>query len=207
MPFDLPPPDLSIEFNIASRGYSKGVAQTDGVQGLVRPEVAFGNFRIGSYAKNVTSPDVDGELGGLIGYKRVFGQTELSGTAAFKRGINARPGFDKAALEFVVSVTQTIGNFKPRLGVTYSPNDLGSTVKTAYWEAGAAYQIDKMTGASAGIGIRSRDGGPDYTSFNAGVTRILAGTLTAEVRYYDTNKGRLGDYYHGRVVVALRARF
>ena len=207
MPFDLPPPDPSIEFSIASRGYSKGVAQTDGVQVVVRPEVAFGNFRIGSYAKNVTSPDLDGEFGALIGYKRSFGRTELSGSAAFKHEINARSGFDKRALELVLAVTQTIGDFKPRVSLTYSPDDLGSTRKTAYWEAGGAYQIDRKTAASGGIGVRSRDGGPDYTSFNAGVTRTLVGPLSAEVRYYDTNKDNLGDYYHDRVVGALRGRF
>ena len=207
MPFDLPPPDPSIEFSIASRGYSKGVAQTDGVQVVVRPEVAFGNFRIASYAKNVTSPDLDGEVGALVGYKRSFGKTELSGSAAFKHVVNGRPGIDKAALELVGAVTQTIGKFKPRASLTWSPDDLGSTAETAYWEAGGSYQFDKKTSASAGIGVRRRYGGPDYTNFNAGVTRTLVGPLTAEIRYYDTSKDDLGEYYHGRFVAALRARF
>jgi uncharacterized protein (TIGR02001 family) len=207
MPFDLPPPDPSIEFSIASLGYSKGVAQTGGVQVVVRPEVAFGSFRIGSYAKNVTSPDLDGEVGALVGYKESFGNTELSGSAAFKHATNGRPGIDKAALELVGAVTQTIGKFKPRISLTYSPNDLGGTVQTAYWEAGGSYQIDKKTSASGAIGVRRRNGGPDYTSFNAGVSRTLVGPLTAEVRYYDTSKNSLGEYYRERFVAALRARF
>ena len=207
MPFNLPPPDPSIEFSIASRGYSKDVAQTDGAQVVVRPEIAFGNLRIGSYAKNVTSPDLDGEVGALVGYKKSFGNTELSGSAAFKHVINGNPAVGKAALELVGALTQTIGRFKPRVSLTYSPDDLGSTAETAYWEAGGSYQFGKKTSASAGIGVRRRNGGPDYTSFSAGVTRTLVGPLTAEIRYYDTSKNSLGEFYHGRFVAALRARF
>lgn len=207
MPFDLPPPDPSIEFSIASRGYSKGVAQTDGIQAIVRPEIAFGSLRIGAYAKNVTSPDYDGEAGALIGYRKTFGKTELSGSAAIKHLIDPAPGVDKAAVELVFAATQTVGDLKPRVSMTYSPDDLGSTGRTAFWEAGSSYLIDKKTSVSASIGIRRRDGGPDYTSFNAGLTRTLVGPVTAEVRLYDTNKHRIGDYYHRRVVVSLRARF
>ena len=207
MGFDLPPPDPSIEFSMASRGYSKGVAQTDGAQIVVRPEVAFGSFRIGSYAKNVTSPTFDGEFGANVSYRITFGKTELSGSAVIKHLINPAQGTDKAAVEFAFAATHAIGDFKPRVSLTYSPDDLGITRRSAFWEAGGAYQIDKMTSASAGIGVRSRTAGPDYTSFNAGVTRTLVGPLIADVRYYDTNKDGLGSYFSRRIVVALRARF
>ena len=207
MPFDLPPPDPSIEFSIASRGYSKGAAQTDGPQVVVRPEVAFGPLRLGTYAKNVTSPDFDAEVGVLAGYRKSFGKTELSVSGTIKHLVDAVPGVDKAAVELNFAATHSLGDLKPRISLTYSPDDLGGTERTAFWEGGASYQIDKKTSASAGIGVRSRTGGPDYTSFNAGLTRTLGGPFTAEVRLYDTNRNRLGDYYHRRVVVALRAKF
>ena len=38
MIFDLPPPDPTLEISVASSGYSKGLAQTDGMQVLIRPE-------------------------------------------------------------------------------------------------------------------------------------------------------------------------
>ena len=207
MPFDLPPPDPSIEFSIASRGYSKGVAQTDGPQLVVRPEVAFGALRLGAYAKNVTSPDYDGEAGALAGYRRSFGKTEISGSAAFKHLINRARGVDKGAVEFVFAATRAVGDLKPRISLTYSPDDLGSTRQTAFLEAGTSYQIDRRTSASAGLAVRRRDGGPDYTSFNVAVTRTLAGPFTAEARLYDTSKSSLGDYYKRRAVISLRARF
>lgn len=204
--FDLPPPDPLIEFSIASRGYSKGVAQTDDLQLVVRPEVAFGSLRIGAYAKNVASPAFDGEFGASVGYRKAFGKTELSGSAAIKHLFDPVGNVDKAALELAFAATRAVGKLKPRVSVTYSPDDLGPTGKSLYWEGGAAYQFIKQTSASAGIAIRSRDGGPDYTSFNAGLAHRL-GPFTADVRYYDTNKNNLGTYFHRRVVVNLRARF
>ena len=206
MAFDLPPPDLSIELSIASRGYSKGVAQTDGAQIVVRPEVEFGSFRIGSYAKNVTSPAFDGEYGASVSYRKILEKTELSGSAAIKHLINPAHGTDKAAVELAFAATHAIGDLKPRVSLTYSPDDLGTTRRSVFWEAGGAYQIDKKTIASAGIGVRSRTGGPDYTSFSAGLTRTLVGPLIADVRYYDTSENDLGSYFQRRIVLALRAR-
>ena len=49
---DLPPPDPGIEIVVASRGYSKGLAQTDGVQVRAQPELAFGPVYVAVYAKN-----------------------------------------------------------------------------------------------------------------------------------------------------------
>ena len=80
--FDLPPPDPGIEVVIASRGISKGLAQTDGPQMLVRPEVAFGPVYIGGYAKNVTSATLDGEAGPVAGFRTSAGGFDLAGSAA-----------------------------------------------------------------------------------------------------------------------------
>ena len=103
------------------------------------------------------------------------------------------------------AATQTWGRFKPRVSVTYSPNELAGTGRSAYWEAGSSYQFDKKTSASAGIGIRRRTGGPNYTSFNAG-RRTLGSAFTADVRVYDTSRDELGDNFHRRVIISLRTR-
>jgi uncharacterized protein (TIGR02001 family) len=206
MIFDLPPPDPALEIIVASRGYSKGVAQTDGIQVLVRPEVSFGALKLGAYAKNVTSSQYDGEAGVSVGYKKAFGKTELSGSAAVKHLYRADPEVDDVALELNFAATQSWGAFKPRVSITYSPNELAGTGRSAYWEAGSTYQFDKKTSASAGIGIRRRTGGPDYMSFNAGVSRTLGSAFTADVRVYDTSRDELGDNFHRRVVVSLRTR-
>ena len=43
---DLPPPDPGVEIVLATRGYSKGLAQTDGVQGIGRVELVFGSVTL-----------------------------------------------------------------------------------------------------------------------------------------------------------------
>ena len=207
MPGLLPPADPAIEISVATRGYSKGLAQTDEAQIVIRPEVAFGPLRVGGYVKNVDSADQDGEAGALIGLKKAFGKTELNGSATVKRIVAPRNGVDRTALELAVSATQTIGKLKPRVSLTYSPDDLAGTRRSAYWEAGATYQVLKQLGVSANVGRRERTGGPDYTSFNAGLTYTIKGPLQADLRWYDTNHSEFGENYKGRAVASLRAKF
>lgn len=204
--FDLPPPDPSFEISVASRGYSKGVAQTEGIQVLLRPEVSFGALRVGAYGKNIDSPDLDGETGGSISFRKEIQKVELSTSATVKHSIAARPGVDDVALELNAGAAYALGKFKPRVSLTYSPNDLGGTGRTYWWEAGSSYQFDKNTAASIGIGIRERTGGSDYTSFNAAITRTFGKIFTGELRLYDTSRHELGVNYERRAVVLVRTR-
>ena len=206
MVFDLPPSDPAMEISIASRGYSKGVAQTEGFQLVIRPEVAFGSVRLGAYAKNVTSDEYDGEAGASIGYRRSFAKTEIGASATLKHLYSAKAEVDDVALELNAAVTFSWGPFKPRISLTYSPDELAGTGRSAYWEAGSSYQIDKKTSASVGIGVRERTRGPDYTSFNAGLSRTLGGAFTADIRLYDTDRSEIGDNYERRLVASLRTR-
>ena len=121
MIFDLPPPDPALEISVASRGYSKGVAQTDGIQVVIRPELSFGPVKLGAYGKNVTSSQYDGEAGVSLGYKKAFGKTDFSASAAVKHFYGAQQSVDDVALELNAAATQTWGKFKPRVSITYSP--------------------------------------------------------------------------------------
>lgn len=204
--FDLPPPDPSFEISVASRGYSKGVAQTEGIQVLLRPEVSFGPLRVGAYGKNIDSPDLDGETGGSVSFRKTIQEIELSTSATVKHSFGAKAGVDDLALELNAAATYSLGKLKPRVSLTYSPNDLGGTGRTYWWEAGSSYQFDKKTAASIGIGIRERTGGSDYTSFTAGLTRTFGNIFTAEIRLYDTSRHELGVNYERRAVVLVRTR-
>lgn len=205
--FDLPPAIPALEITVASRGYSKGMAQTDELQVVVRPEVELGNFRVGAYAKNVTSSDYEAETGAVLSYRAKLGTVELSGSAAFKHAVESRPGVDESAAEFTVAATRPWGRLTPRLALIYSPNDLGATRRSFYWEAGAVYRLTDKWRANGGIGVRGRNGGSDYVSFNAGLARDLMGPFSAEVRWFDTGRHSLGDSYKSRIVAQLRARF
>ncbi|HEX9931590.1 MAG TPA: porin [Allosphingosinicella sp.] len=204
---DLPPPDPGIEMVIASRGISKGLAQTEGPQVLVRPEAAFGPFHVGGYAKNVTSPSLDGEAGPVAGFRTSAGGFDLNGSATLKLAVAPVEPTDGEALELTVSASRRFGAATPRLSLTWSPDDLGSTGRSTYAEASAAWKLGGAVTLNAAYALRERDGGADYRAFNAGIAYRLADPLTAELRWYDTDRSGLGEPYRGRLVGSLRARF
>ncbi|HYJ31342.1 MAG TPA: hypothetical protein VEW25_13515 [Allosphingosinicella sp.] len=205
--FDLPPPDPGFEITIASRGISKGLAQTEGPQLLVRPELAFGRAYVGAYAKNVTSTSSDGEAGPVIGIRPQSSGFDLSLSATLKLALSPVGDTDDEALELAASVSRSIGALTPRLGITWSPDDLGSTGRSTFVEGGATLRLAANTNAGAAFARRERDGGPDYGAFNAGVSHKLGGRLTLDLRYYDTDRSGLGEPFRARVIGSVRARF
>jgi hypothetical protein len=203
---DLPPPAPAIEFNLSSTGMSKGTAQTDGPQLLVRGELGFGDLYLGAYAKNVSSSTADGETAAQVGVRTRAAGFDLAASAGWKRAIDPAPGSDTNALEVSGSLARKLGRVTPRLSIVWSPNDVGSTGRTLFAEAGASYRLASAVTASAAIGRRERTGGLDYTAWNAGIAWAPAKPLTLDLRYYDTNRG--ADHpYRARVVLSGRVRF
>ncbi len=203
----LPPPDPGVEIVFATRGYSKGLAQTDGVQGVGRFELGFKAVTVSAQYKNITSPTADGEAAFGIGWKGKAAGFDLGAAVNWKRLIEIRGQVDPDCWEFIPSVSRKFGPLTAKLSLTYSPNDLGKTGESAWMEASAAWKLDGKTVLVAAIGRRERDRGSDYTAFNAGVTRTLFKGVTAELRYYDTAQSDLGDPFQGRFVAGLRGKF
>jgi hypothetical protein len=203
---DLPPPDPGIEIVLASRGISKGLAQTEGPQLLARPEIAFGPVYVGAYAKNVSSPTLDGEAGPVIGFRTGAAAFDLSGSATWKLAVAPVGAVDDQALELAAAVSRRVGALTPRVSVVWSPDDLGSTGRTVFAEAGASWRSGPTT-VSATLGRRERDGGPDYSAWNAGASYAVAGRFTLDLRYYDTDRSGIGEPFHSRLVASVRARF
>jgi len=205
--FSLPSPDPGIEISAFSQGMSKGLRQTEGVQILVRPEVAVGTLFAGGYYKNVTSPTADGEAALMIGLRRHFAGFDLAVSSAYKWNTGARTQADRNAFEFNATASRHFGRVTPRISLTYSPDDLGGTRASLYAEAGATVNLFAGASVSANVARRSRDGGPDYTAFNAGATYAITPNLSADLRYYDTAQSRLGVIYEPRLVVSARLHF
>ena len=201
--FDLPPPDPGIEISIASRGISKGIAQTEGPQVIGKALVQFGDVQLAGQWKNVTSSVAEGEAAASATWQRKFGlvQTSLGATFKFQTGVSS-PTDDKA-LELNGSVAPKWGKFGLRASAVYSPNDFGSTGQSLYVESGASYDLGKVVRLSANVGRRHRERGQDYTSFNAGVA-VTWKKLTLDARYFDTAQGEYGELYDDRVVVTGR---
>ena len=205
--FSLPSPDPAIEISAFSQGMSKGLRQTEGLQILVRPEVAIGPLFVGAFYKNVTSPTADGEAAALIGLRRRAGGFDLAVSAAYKWNTGARAQADRDCLEFTATASRRFGRVTPRVNLIYSPDDLGGTRASLYAEAGASFSLFAGASVSANIARRTRDGGPDYTAFNAGASYAITRNITAELRYYDTAQSRLGAIYAPRLVASARLHF
>lgn len=204
--FDLPPPVPVIEFNLATTGISKGLAQTDGPQLRVQGELAFGPIYVGAYAKNVDSSTSDGEAAALVGVRTEAAGLDLRMSAAWKRAIDPVPGSDVNALEVQASASRKMGRVTPRLSLTWSPDDVGGTGRTLFAETGASYRLANAFSASAAVGRRERTGGDDYTAWNAGLAWTPARPLTLDLRYYDTDGGETFPY-RARVVMSGRLKF
>lgn len=205
--FSLPSPDPGIEISAASQGISKGLRQSEGIQILVRPELAVGPLFVAAFWKNVTSPTADGEGAALIGLRGRAGGFDLAVSAAYKLNTGARAQADRDCIEFTATASRRFGRVTPRINLIYSPDDLGGTRASLYAEAGASLSLFAGASLSANVARRTRDGGPDYTAFNAGASYTITNSLTADLRYYDTAQSRLGVIYRPRLVASARLHF
>jgi hypothetical protein len=202
----LPPPDPGIELVVASRGISKGLVQTDGVQAFGRAFLAFGRLQIGGQIKNVTSTTSNGEGWAFATMGFRLWHSDLVLGAAYKFQTGANRAIDRTALELTAGASRKFGHAGVKISLAYSPDDLGATGRSWYLEGGPAVDVAKATSLSAYVGRRERSGGPDYTAFNFGITQRLLPALSADLRYYDTAESPLGNPYASRVVVSLRAK-
>jgi hypothetical protein len=200
-----PPPDPHIEFVLASRGYSKGLAQTGGTQALLRGEVEWGALTAAAQVKNVDSGASESQV--QIGVGGALGGFEVEAAVGYKLLTGLPSAADEDTVEFTGSASRAFGPVTPRLALTFSFDDRGATRESLYAEAGASLRLSAGTSLSASLGRRERGGGDDYTAFNAGLTHRLGEHVTAELRYHDTAQSARGDPYQARAVASLRVRF
>lgn len=206
--FDLPPPRPTIQIELASTGISKGLAQTDGPQLVVRPNLAFGGFSLEASGKNIDS-NGDSGIESLFsaGYATKAKGFDLSGRVGLKSIHGVAAQADRRALETRFEAGRKFGAARATMTVIYSPDDTGSTRSALFVEGGLAYEVRKGTRIGARLGRRERSGSPDYTAYNVGVTHDIVPQLAADLRLYDTNAHDRGDAYSRRLVGSLRAKF
>jgi hypothetical protein len=204
---DLPPPDPGIEIVIASRGMSKGIAQTEGPQLVAKPSVKFGDVQVGGQWKNVTSTVAGGEGAIFVGWSRAVASFQFSLQASHKFQTGVREPTDDHSWEFTGGISRKLGAITLRGSAVYSPDDLGPAERSFYWEAGPALDVAKHFKLSANIGHRSRRLGDDYTSFNLGASTTIVPRTTIDLRWYDTSRHELGENFQGRAFVSARMAF
>jgi hypothetical protein len=204
---DLPQLDPGIEISVASRGMSKGVAQSERPQLIVRPFVKLGDVQVGAQWKNVTSTVADGEAAVFVGFARELASIQLTLQASHKFQTGVREQTDDHSWEFSGGLTRKLSRITLRASAVYSPDDLGAAKRSFYWEAGPALDLNKQFKLFANVGHRSRQLGDDYTSFNAGASTTVIPNMTLDVRWYDTSRHELGENFHGRAVATAKMAF
>jgi hypothetical protein len=207
MPFDLPPPDPGIEISIASRGMSKGIAQTEGPQLVGKGFLQMGPLQTGGQWKNISSRVAGGEAAAFVTVAPKLGKFQLSLSAAYKIQTGVREPTDDKSWEFTGSVTRKFGKVSMRVGAIYSPDDLGGAKQSLVIDGGPTLELNKTTRISAGLGHRSRENGDDYMAFNAGMAKTVFKGVTLDARLYGTNRSDLGANYKERAVVSVKMSF
>jgi hypothetical protein len=205
--FAAPPPDPGVEILFATQGMSKGLRQTTGPQLVARGTLDWGALTLGVQYRNISSPSADGELWAFAALRVEAVGFQLSSGITAKRWIATSGRPDRASLELNGAIARGFGPVVARLSLIYSPDDLGAGGSSLYAEAGATLRVTAATSLAIGASRRERAGASDYTAFNAGLVHRLSPHLTAELRYYDTNRSGLGAIYGARGVAALRFRF
>ena len=204
---DLPPPDPGIEVVIASRGMSKGIAQTEGPQLVAKNFLQLGPIQVGGQWKNVSSSVAKGEAAAFINATHKIEQFQLSAGVSYKFQTGVSATTDDKSWEFTGGVSRKFGKLSLRASVIYSPDDLGGARQSVYMEGGPTLEIGKSTRLLATIGRRHREDGPDYTSFSAGLSKTVFKGVSVDVRWYDTDRHELGETFDGRAVVSARMAF
>ena len=205
--WDLPPAEPGIEVVVASRGMSKGVAQTEGPQLVAKPFVQMGPVQLGGQWKNVSSAVAGGEAALFANVAPKAAGFQLNFGVAYKFQTGVKGPTDDKSWEFTGSVTRRFGKLSLRVAAVYSPDDLGGARRSLFVEGGPTLEIGKTTRLSAAIGRRDRVSGVDYTAFNAGIAKTLFKGMTVDARYYGTNRSSLGEFFEDRLVISARMAF
>lgn len=203
---DLPPADPAIEISVATRGMSKGVAQTDGPQMVARGSLRFGDLQVGSQWKNLGQSTADGEASAFVNLSHKVGSLQLNGGVTYKVLTGRRNGGDTDTIELSGGASRKFGPVTARVNAIYAWDDIGATKRSLYVEGGPSIALGDGWSLSGAVGHRSRQRGVDYTAFNAGIGKSVK-FIQLDLRYYDTNRSGAGEQYHNRIVASAKLSF
>lgn len=203
IPFGFPPPDPGVELFVASRGMAQGLSQTDGIQVIPRAYVRIGALQLGGQWRNISNPTANGVAAVFARISRRAGIVQLELGAAYRIRTGTAVRRDSRAWEFSLAARAAFGAAALRFSAEYSPREF-ETGASLYVEGGASYNLGGGASASLNLGRREREGGPDYATLNAGLTRIFWGKLSLDARIYATNRNALGERYRQRFILSAR---
>lgn len=128
-------------------------------------------------------------------------------SASHKWRVGAVEGHDDAAWEYQFDVIKDFGAVDTRFRVEHSPDGLGSTRSWTWVEGRVRFPLADRLKASATLGVRQQDNGPDYVGWNTGVAWRVSEVVALDLRWHDTDADAEGDQYDGALVASVLAAF
>ncbi len=210
---------FSYNVGVASDYIFRGISNTDGKgQVFGGVDASYGIGYAGVWASNVDfgteNPDTEIDL--YAGVKPTVGAASLDFGViyyGYDKDKNGAPGqygyFEVKAAASTAVGPGTIGG-----AVYYSPEFPGKGGEALYGEINGSAPIGEKLTLSGALGRQEVDadgyfGGvsSSYTTYNVGITAAVTDYLSADLRYSDTNQGKLGDAYGQALTVSLKAAF
>lgn len=196
------------QIGVSTDYMSKGASKTDGdPQIWGRLEAAQGGLYAGGWASNLkVKQDADAEIHLYLGHRRTVGGYSADVSAFFKTFPHARGASDDM-VEFRSDVGHNIGPLSGRLRIEWTPDNFGAAKQALWVEARVAWPLSPGNEVSAAIGRRTQNGGSDHVAWNLGLNHALTPRLSADLRWFDTDRHSLSDNHRGRLVAGLTSSF
>ncbi len=196
---------VAVQSDYVFRGFSQ-TNEDPALQASI--DFTSGAFYAGAWVSNVDFGDsTDAEFDFYLGAREEYGGflVDLGLIGYTYSDAPSIKGADYGYVELKAAASRAVGPVTAGVAVYYSPDFFGADEEATYVEGNVAFSpIDKWT-VSGAYGKQYLDVNDDYTTWNAGVSYALTDTLTADVRYHDTDvDGPLSD---DRVVATIKAAF
>jgi len=226
------PPSLSIAVNAgaASDYLFRGVDQTDGdMEGFGGLDLSRGQVYVGTWASNVNlkrfgDTRASAEVDAYGGWRpSLFGYDLDVGAIAYTY---VDPAEREDYVEAYAKASRAIGPISAGLSIYASPKYPRAGGAGAYIEGKVAYALTRKLTLSAALGdqyeahasspapclpTQAGCAGPysdlSYVDWSLSAAYALTDQIGLDLRYTDTDIHRLGDPYHGRVLLTARASF
>jgi uncharacterized protein (TIGR02001 family) len=181
-----------VSFNVAAttdyvfRGYSQ-TDESPAIQGGV--DATQGVFYGGLWASNVDFLDsTDAEIDAYIGIKPTAGAVTYDFAAIYYGYINAPSAASYDYWEFKAAASVPVGPATVGTAVYYSPAFFGDIGDALYYEVNGSFSPAEKWSVSAALGEQTFDDiAGDYTTWNLGVGYAITDSISADLRYHDTD--------------------
>ncbi|KAK0330362.1 hypothetical protein LTR94_033148, partial [Friedmanniomyces endolithicus] len=144
-------------------------------------------FYAGPGFETIDDNGAEAEFNAIAGARPQFQGFDLNFSAAYKWRVTSDPGGDDTEFELTADAERSIGPASARLRAQYAPDAGGGTDSFTWFEARFGWDFTSDLQATATVGQRDRQGGVDYTSWNAGMAYDLTDHAQVDIRYHDTN--------------------